>query len=265
MSEGETISETGRDAGEPGAGEGERLVLNRLDLSLGNPVADLALDEALLVEAEASSERWETLRMWSFATPVVVIGRGSKRATEVDLEHCERVGVPVLRRCSGGAAIVGGPGCWMYSVVLDLRARPELRKVDEAHAWVMSRLVAAIARQLPEVRWQGTCDLTLGDRKFSGNSLRVARDHLLYHGTILHDADLPSIERCLRTPPRQPDYRQGRGHADFVTNVPIDPARLAEDVAERFGATEPRSAWPRAETERLIGQRYGQAAWHARH
>ena len=49
---------------------------------------------------------------------MVVIGRSSRTADEVDLEYCRAEGIPVLRRCSGGAAVVVGPGCLMYSVVL---------------------------------------------------------------------------------------------------------------------------------------------------
>jgi lipoate-protein ligase A len=71
-----------------------------------------------------------------------------------------------------------------------------------------------------EVQVQGICDLTIDNRKCSGNSLRVARDHVLYHGTLLVDFDLPLLERCLRTPPRQPAYRAERAHGSFVANLP---------------------------------------------
>jgi lipoate-protein ligase A len=250
----------------PGVSEGVALPpLRRLDLSVGRPEAELALDEALLIEAEAAVDPTETLRLWAFDTPVVVLGRGSKLAVEVDLDHCRSAQIPVLRRCSGGAAIVAGPGCLMYSVVLSLTRRPELRRLDEAHAWVMTRLSAALRQQVPGVTWQGTCDLTLAGRKFSGNSLRIARDHLLYHGTILHAADLDQIDRCLLTPPRQPEYRGGRPHAEFVTNVPLDVSQLAEQLALEFGAVGGDWNYPAELTERLVRERYGDPAWHARH
>ena len=238
--------------------------MKRLDLSLGDPAADLALDEALLLQAEAG-QLGETLRLWQFDRPVVVIGRGSKIENEAVADRCRAAAVPVLRRCSGGAAILAGPGCLMYSVVLSLTLRPALRQVDLAHSFVMQRLLTAVRGQLPAVQWQGTCDLTFGDRKFSGNSLRIARHHLLYHGTILYAADLDRIDRCLGTPPRQPDYRGNRRHADFITNVPIDPDRLRAQIATAFAATEPLTAWPIDEVRRLRCERYDDPAWHQRH
>lgn len=243
--------------------------MKRLDLSLADPALDLALDEALLDEAELD-RRGETLRLWQFDRPVAVIGRGSKITGEVDLDYCQANDIPVLRRCSGGAAIVAGPGCLMYSVVISCHLHPELRRIDEAHRWVMTRLLAGISRQNPDALWQGTCDLTLANRKFSGNSLRVARNHILYHGTILHSADLAQIARCLTTPPRQPDYRGGRDHSDFITNLPVDPQRLADDIAAAFAAAGPEDPagepdWPRETTRSLAAARYNEPAWHYRH
>ena len=238
--------------------------MKRLDLSLADPASDLALDEALLQQAEAGAGG-EVLRLWAFDRPVVVIGRGSRWRGEANPEYCQQQGIPILRRCSGGAAIVGEPGCLMYSVVLSLQLRLELRHVDEAHRMVMGRLLNALAPQVPTVQWQGTCDLTVDGRKFSGNSLRVARHHLLYHGTILHSADLQRIACCLGTPPRQPDYRGGRPHADFITNVTVDPRRLADDLAASFGALESLQPWPQAATAELLQQRYADPAWHQRH
>ena len=59
--------------------------------------------------------------------------------------HAQRI--PILRRSSGGAAIVAGPGCLMYAVVLSYEARPELRDISRAHAFVLDRL-ATCAQQL---------------------------------------------------------------------------------------------------------------------
>lgn len=240
--------------------------MQHLQTTLSNPNEQLALEEASLLLADQAVVG-ESFRSWSFDRPVVVLGRSSKVDREVDRAFCAEQRIPVLRRCTGGASVVGGPGCLIYSVVLSLQRRPELQKVDAAHQFVMSRVREAAARQVPEVHFQGICDLTWQNRKFSGNSLRIAKHHLLYHGTILHSADLDLIVRCLREAPRQPDYRAGREHADFLTNVPLDPARLTTDLAELFevsGSAEvDRSYWE--QIMNLREERYDNPAWHLRH
>jgi lipoate-protein ligase A len=84
-----------------------------LDLTLPTPEENLALDEALLDEADAAGRPLETLRLWEPRQTFVVVGRSSSLEREVRLDRCRERGLPILRRVSGGAAIVAGPGCLM--------------------------------------------------------------------------------------------------------------------------------------------------------
>ncbi len=177
-----------------------------LDLTLPTAAENLALDEALLEEAEAGGGPNETLRLWEPRQTMVVVGRSSRIAAEVRTDACRELGIPVLRRPSGGAAIVTGPGCLMYALVLSYRLRPELRALSRTHQWVLGTLAAALETHVPGVRCCGTSDLAIDGRKFSGNSARCRRGHLLYHGTLLYDFPLRLVGRCLNMPPRTPDY-----------------------------------------------------------
>jgi lipoate-protein ligase A len=235
-----------------------------LDLTLPTAEANVALDEALLESAEAADSDQEVLRIWEAPAPMVVIGRSSKVAEEVDRAACEALGVPVLRRSSGGASIVAGPGCLMYAVMLSHARRPELARIDEAHRAVLEPLAAALVRQLPGVMKAGTSDLVFAGRKFSGNSLRCKRQHVLYHGTLLYDFPLDLIGRLLKTPPRQPDYRQGRAHGEFVDNLPLSSAQMRAALLEAFPTTGLLVEWPQALTEQLVREKYALAAWNAR-
>src|SRR5262245_24933065 len=123
--------------------------MQSLDLTLPSASENLALDEALLLAAEAGSGPAEVLRIWEPGETFVVLGRSSRRAEEVDLDVCRQTGIGVYRRCSGGASVVAGPGCLMYAVVLSCGARPWLRAVAAAHEHVLSRLVAALRPHCP--------------------------------------------------------------------------------------------------------------------
>ncbi len=201
-----------------------------LDLTLPTPEENIALDQSLLDAAENQREPEETLRFWESPVPAVIVGRSSRITAEVRLEVCRRDGVPILRRSSGGAAVVIGPGCLIYTLVLNLTLRPALRAVDAAHRYVLGRMIDAMRPLLPEIQCRGTSDLVLGTRKFSGNSLRLKRKNLLYHGTILYNFPLEWIDRYLTMPPREPDYRQGRTHEEFVTNIPVGASELREAI-----------------------------------
>jgi lipoate-protein ligase A len=218
--------------------------MQRFEHSLATPAENVAFDEAILEWAERHSAKDEFLRLWESARPMVVVGRSSHVEKEVDVAFCRREGIPILRRSSGGAAIVAGPGCLMYAVVLSHAVQTELRDITRAHAFVMQQLTRTIGPLVSHtgtVACAGTSDLVLdagsdvaSARKFSGNSLRMKRTHLLYHGTLLYDFDLALIEKCLRTPPRQPEYRKQREHGEFVVNLPLSRERLVEAVASAF-------------------------------
>jgi len=235
--------------------------MKRLDLTLASPAENLALDEALLDAGETAAGD-DLLRLWEPAQPFVVVGRSSQVEQEVHVAACRRLGVPIHRRSSGGAAIVAGPGCLMYSVVLAYERQPALRMLDLAHQHVLAHVVKALRSIGIAAEHCGTSDIAVGGYKVSGNSLRSKRDHLLYHGTLLYGFDLPLIGELLTMPPRQPDYRAGRGHDRFLANLPVSGGALRAALATAFGAREPLNDWPRDLTARLVQLRYGRDEWN---
>jgi lipoate-protein ligase A len=242
-------------------------MLTLLDLTLSNAAENLALEEALLDEAERGIGSGSVLRLWEPATPSVVIGRSSRVNEEVRVAECRARGIPILRRCSGGAAIVTGPGCLMYAVILPYAEHPALRILEQAHRFVLGIMARAVSQAiggLEPIVQSGTSDLAIAHRKFSGNSLRCKRDHLLYHGTILYDFPLDLVTACLGTPPRQPDYRAHREHAAFVTNIAAERNRLRACITEAWQATDKTEKWPRAAVAELVSNRYGQDSWNLR-
>jgi lipoate-protein ligase A len=235
-----------------------------LDLTLDSAAQNVALDDALLTWASQQDpdDDREVLRLWESPTAAVVIGRASRTAAEVHLENCANDEIPVIRRCSGGLAVVLGEGCLMYSVVLDLTRTPGLEMISQAHQHVLQRLTDALQSTGVDVQAKGHCDLTVNDRKFSGNALRITRQHLLYHGTILYDFDLSLITRYLQEPHRQPDYREQRPHTDFVCNISATADQLRSALREAWGAERKLAEWPSALTSELVATKYGQTSWN---
>ena len=104
----------------------------------------------------------------------------------------------------------------------------------------------------------------MGDFKFSGNSLRCKRGHLMYHGTLLHQFPLHRIGELLKMPPREPEYRQRRRHGDFVANLPLDAMVLRQSLKSSFEADEMLPDWPRKLTTLLAAEKYSSMDWNQR-
>jgi len=241
----------------------------QLQLTLETPAANLAVDEALLDAAVEGELAGEVLRLWEPSDFFVVLGRSSSAEREVQRDACRDDGLPLLRRASGGATVVAGPGCLMYALLLDTERGPELRGVDRAHHRVLERHAKALSALIPGVARSGTSDLTIPrsplncepPRKFSGNSLRLKRGRLLYHGTILYDFPLERIGRWLGPPARRPEYRGERDHAAFLTNVGVSREALIAAMVDAWQADEPLADWPRSRTGELAAGRYATIDW----
>jgi lipoate-protein ligase A len=61
--------------------------------------------------------------------------------------------------------------------------------------------------------------VAVGDRKISGNAQARRWKALLVHGTLLVDFDYELAEAVLKHPPREPAYRRGRAHRDFLVTL----------------------------------------------
>lgn len=232
-----------------------------LDLTFPSPAENLACEEALLDWCDESGE--QVLRFWEPATPFVVVGYANKIASEVNTAACAAAGIPIYRRCSGGGTVLQAPGCLNYAVVLQIQEQGWTAGVSGTNHFVMHRNREALESVLGRrVDLCGHTDLALNGRKFSGNAQRRKRRALLFHGTFLCRCDPALIEATLRFPSQQPEYRQGRRHAEFVTELGLDPAPVKESLKQTWEATECFTQVPTDEIARLAAEKYSTEAWN---
>jgi lipoate-protein ligase A len=188
-----------------------------------DPEEQLACEWAVFQSVETGASG-DFCQCWHATRPIVVVGRNGRIADDVILDTCRMDGVRVLRRFSGGGAIVLAPGCLSYAVVLSLVSWPELTDVAASFRFILQRIVAAL--DVPGLSIAGGTDLVLGDRKVSGNAQRRGRRALIHHGTLLYGFDPRLATRYLKEPARQPAYRAVRSHEDFIANLPLSAATI---------------------------------------
>lgn len=157
-------------------------------------------------------------RVWEPQGIAVVIGHAQRAELEVQSDACRRDGVAVIRRRGGGGAVVLLPG------VLCLTCAFISRQSDSPYHFfrqINTFLIHLLAARFGVTGLQlaGISDIALGDKKILGCSMFKSRALFFYQGSLLLNPDLARIGRYLGHPSREPDYRQGRDHADFVTSL----------------------------------------------
>jgi lipoate-protein ligase A len=233
-----------------------------LDFTLTTPVENLTCDEALLDLAEAGAGG-EILRFWEPRGVFVVIGYANHAAREVNLPACESAGIPVFRRCTGGGTVLQGTGCLNYTLILRISEAGPLTSITTANQFILQRNQLALEPLLKRpVRIQGQTDLSVGNRKFSGNAQRRKRDFLIFHGTFLLNFDLQLIAKYLPMPSKQPDYREKRSHVDFLTNLNVAAGDVKEALRIAWGANEESVRPPADAIGKLVREKYSLAEWN---
>ncbi len=114
-----------------------------LDWTFETPEENLACEEALLDLCEEGRGP-EILRFWKPRDYFAVAGYSNKIQTEIRVEACEKKGVPILRRASGGGTVLQGPGCLNYSLILKIDRHPEFKTITSATRFIMETHAEAL-------------------------------------------------------------------------------------------------------------------------
>ncbi len=211
----------------------------------------MALDEALMARARGSGE-W-VLRVYSWSSPTVSLGRNQTARGRYDLKVIRARGLSVVRRPTGGRAILHHREI-TYSVTAPVAGAGDLResyeRINRLLVDALRRLgvMAEVARPASRAASPGMApcfdepaagELTVGGRKLAGSAQWRSEGALLQHGSILIADDQSSLaELAIGSQARMPapaTLAEALGRAPSVTDV-------AGALAEAVRALEDPSA-----------------------
>ena len=205
------------------------------ELSIGTYNYDDSIIEA------TRCDRQPHIRIYQLPKTVVVLGQGSKPEIELHLEVCIEDNIPVLKRRGGGCAVVIDPGNVIVSVVLPMNGIANNRRYfKRLSEWLVAGLTTI---GISGIRHDGISDLVRDDRKVAGACIYCSKDFLYYSATLLVDPDIQLMERYLKYPPREPAYRKGRTHSEFVGTLNVSPlsdktTSLADELRQVLKLTD---------------------------
>src|SRR5262249_48883978 len=113
-----------------------------VDTGAGDAASNMALDEALLVRHEAGATP-PTLRVYGWGQPTVSLRYAQNVQQEVDLAACHAQGVAVVRRPTGGRAVLHDQEV-TYSVVMPLALEDGPHTITEHYRRIGTALAAAL-------------------------------------------------------------------------------------------------------------------------
>jgi len=207
-----------------------------VDSGLVRPAESAAIDEAVL-EAHSEGLAGNTLHFYRRSQPTVSLGYFQKVQEAVNLEECDRRGVALVRRKSGGSSIYTDPGQLIYGLVVREKDLPG--EHAEAFRVVCSALARAISSFGVSASYRPMNDVEVGGRKVSGNAQLRRKGSVLIHGTVLLDTSLETMDAVLRPKaveegePMTPSERVTT-LTGLISGVPPSMIELKTAVANEF-------------------------------
>jgi len=175
------------------------------------------LSEYDLPDAFLFSGSTTGILVWQPHETVIVLGQSNSIETSLRLETVASDAIRVMKRPSGGETVILTPATIAFTVA---RHFPVMVQFREFFRMVNSVVIEGLGEMdVTGLGSKGISDITIGNRKILGSSMRKVGNKLVYHA-VLNVAQDPSLfSKYLLHPRREPDYRAGRRHDEFVTSL----------------------------------------------
>ena len=179
-----------------------------------SPYYNLALERSLF---DFVDEDTVILYLWQ-NSHTIVIGKNQNAYAECKVDEFIGVGGTLARRPSGGGAVYHDLGNLNFSIICK-------ESIAKEHTY--QRIVKEALDYFGIVsEFNGRNDLTVDDKKFSGNAFYVKDDVLCQHGTILINSDFKELSKYLT-----PDISKlERNHVKSVESRVVNLSEISDKI-----------------------------------
>lgn len=235
-----------------------------------SPRMNLALDEVLTARV-GEGRRRPTLRIWEWDQSAVVIGSFQSYRNEVDPDGAAKHGFDVVRRISGGGAMLMAAGQIItYSLYVPASLVAGMTFAD-SYAFLDDWVLQALRSLGIDAVYQPLNDIASPTGKIGGAAQkRLANGGVLHHATLSYDIDGQMMTEVLRI---GREKLSDKGTASAAKRV--DPLRSQTgleraEIIERFtdtfrsltdAETGSISADEYADAEALVESKFATEAW----
>ncbi|WP_457743094.1 lipoate--protein ligase family protein [Thermococcus sp.] len=243
-----------------------------IPLIIAKPEVQMAIDEAIMI-ARIEGKAPDTVRLYDFSPSSVTIGRFQSVRHDVNLEEAKRLGIPVVRRITGGGSVFHDEfGEITYSAIVGENLHPALRNVETSYRYLAGPLVDALKDLGLNAGFSGLNDIVVNGKKISGSAQTRRKGVILQHGTFMYSTRLEVLGKVLRVSKEKLRDKGISSIWERVTTLEREGIKLnrweayellRESFFRAFELEEGELTDYELElAERLIEERYGNPKWN---
>jgi lipoate-protein ligase A len=205
----------------------------------------MAIDEAIFTSCQQKKSP-PTIRIYGWNPPAVSLGYFQKAENAVDLDACRRCGVDVVRRLSGGRAVLHYHEL-TYSVICREGISPLGSSVLETYKTISECLISTLEGLSLQVQWVASRDkhtgaqekdktascfsspswyeITVEGKKICGSAQKRGDGVLLQHGSLLIDYDPELLGEVLLS---------RKSEEEFLTEIRSSTTAINQHLAQKI-------------------------------
>ncbi len=184
-----------------------------------NAPTQMAIDEAI-ASARRHEETPNTVRLYRWNPSAVSVGYFQSVTKEVNIEECERQGVDIIRRITGGGAVYHDyNGELTYSFVAPENDPKVPHDILKSYEVICGAVIKGLNHLGVDCKFEPVNDISAGGKKISGNAQTRRHGVVLQHGTVLIDTDIVKMFQVLRISDAKISDKMIQAVEDRVTNV----------------------------------------------
>lgn len=265
-----------------------------LDTGFSNGYENMAVDEAIYLSCQQGNSP-PTIRLYGWTPPALSLGYFQKAGESVDLSACAQRGIDVVRRLSGGRAVLHDQEL-TYSLICPEGMPPFGTTVLEAYKVIGECLLHALKGFHLEVQWVPYRDkylclrhshtrnvncfsspswyeITIEGKKVCGSAQKRGGGAFLQHGSILLEHDEEILADVLYFKKGREDFLSELRSTTTSINRHLKvkvgfyelQARVLKSFEEHLGVTLTKGMLTKYECElkdRLLKEKYARSEWN---
>jgi lipoate---protein ligase len=162
-----------------------------LETGYNSAALNMAIDEALIESTDESP----VFRVYGWRPAAVSVGYFQSIRDEVDIEKCCELGIDVVRRLTGGGAVLHE-----FELTYSFITRHYPQNIMESYRWICEPVVMSINRLGFNASFVPLNDIVVNGKKVSGSAQTRRKGVLLQHGTLLLNLDVGKMFSILKVP-----------------------------------------------------------------
>ena len=169
--------------------------------------------------------------VWRPEETSLVLGQSNHPESSLISENVIQDQIPVYKRPSGGETVILTNNMLVVSVAFRVKSlqNPKIYFEKINHA-----IIQALESQGVQGLYQrGISDISIHQKKILGSSIYRTTEKMFYHAVLNISESIDTISKYIAHPSKEPDYRQGRSHKEFVTSLSEAGYNLSYDILEQ--------------------------------